>query len=294
MAAESSSIEWTDSTWNPIRGCTRISPGCGGPGPHGGCYAEQIAARFSDPGMPFHGIAERTSAGGRWTGKLALVEDALTQPLRWRKGRRIFVNSMSDLFHEKVPDTWIDRIFAVMALAPQHTFQVLTKRADRMREYMTHLHDEPARDTAKRLATAWPTGQLVPPDGVQIPLPNVWLGISAEDQRHFDERWAHLRDTPAAVTFVSMEPLLGPIFFRPARPGLVIVGGESGPRARPMHIAWARSLRDQCLSAGVPFFMKQMTKKATIPEDLFIREFPNARFAKLGFGAPRSAGGSGG
>jgi protein gp37 len=119
-------IQWTDrSDWNPVRGCTRVSPGCGGPGPHGGCYAEVIAARFSDPGQPFHGFAKRGPA--RWTGKVELIKERLTLPLRWRKPARIFVNSMFDLFHEALPDEAIDRVFAVMALCPQHVFQILTK-----------------------------------------------------------------------------------------------------------------------------------------------------------------------
>jgi protein gp37 len=134
--SDKTSIEWTDATWNCVRGCSRVSPGCGGANHEGGCYAEKIAARFSGPGQPFEGFAERTKFGGRWTGKMALVEEMLTVPLRWKKPRRIFVNSMSDLFHENLPDEAIDKVFAVMALAPQHTFQVLTKRSDRMRAYM--------------------------------------------------------------------------------------------------------------------------------------------------------------
>lgn len=137
-------IEWTDSTWNPLRGCSRVSPGCGGPGHQGGCYAERIAARFSDVGQPFHGLAERTIHGGRWTGKVAVAPDHIfLAPLRWKKPRRIFVNSMSDLFHEAVPDETIDRVFAVMALTPQHTYQVLTKRAERMRAWSGRGADEP-------------------------------------------------------------------------------------------------------------------------------------------------------
>jgi len=192
--SDRSKIEWTDASWNPVRGCTRVSAGCGGPGDKGGCYAEQIAARFSDPGRPFHGFAERTAKGGRWTGKVALVEDMLLKPLSWRRPRHIFVNSMSDLFHESLPDAAIDRVFAVMALCPEHTFQVLTKRPARMREYCGD------RETYWGGETPWP-------------LRNVWLGTSVEDQATADERIPHLLATPAAVRFVSYEPALGPVDF---------------------------------------------------------------------------------
>lgn len=232
-----SKIEWTDrSDWNPIRGCTRVSPGCGGPGKHGGCYAEKIAARFSGPGQPFDGFAEMRNGEARWTGKVALIEDRLTAPLHWRKPARIFACSMSDLFHEAMDIRWIDSVFDVMRRCPQHTFQVLTKRAAIMRDY----------------ARVWQ----------KAPLPNVWLGISAERQPEWDERTSELRQTPAAIRFVSAEPLLGHIETGHVDGGLhgihwVIVGGESGPRARPCHPDWVRSLRDQCQAAEVPFFFKQ-------------------------------------
>ena len=263
------SIEWTQATWNPTRGCTRVSPGCGGPNHQGGCYAEKIAARFSDPDQPFHGFAIRTPHGGQWTGKLALVEEALTLPLRWKKPRRIFVNSMSDLFHENLPDEAIDAVFCVMSAADRHDFQVLTKRSGRMRRYFSV-------DRIDRLATKsrqmFERGVL-PNHGLAAwPIPNVWLGVSAEDQERADERIPDLLRTPAAVRFVSAEPLLGPIRMREKlgddwlasgksgeRRGLdwVIVGSESGPRARNCDIAWVRSLRDQCQGAGVAFFWKQ-------------------------------------
>lgn len=267
-----SKIEWTDrSDWNPIRGCTRVSEGCRN------CYAEGIAARFSGPGQPFHGFAERTAKGPRWTGKVQLVEDRLTLPLRWKKPARIFASSTSDIFHESLPDEAIDRIFAVMALAPRHIFQVLTKRPERMRDYVTALH-------TKRVLKAG----MVAVDGMAViehyadpadfplwkPLPNVWLGVSVEDQATADERIPHLLATPAARRFLSCEPLLGPVdlgrvyatkdqhgTYLHEAPILaldwVIAGGESGPNARPMHPDWARSLRDQCQAAGVPFFFKQ-------------------------------------
>jgi protein gp37 len=308
--ADRTKIEWTDATWNPIRGCTRVSEGCR----H--CYAEVMAARFSDSGQWGHGLAQRVTLPGggtdhRWTGKVELVDTALDLPLRWYTPRRIFVNSTSDLFHEKVPDEWIDRVFAVMALAPQHRFQVLTKRPERMRAYLTRI-DTPARWAGMALAVS---ARYVPPSPfvftVGQPLPNVWLGTSIEDQATAEERIPHLMGTPAAVRFISAEPLLGPVDLRRltvqvgghqewtdaltgetvfSQSGCVIAerdpidwvicGGESGPGARPMHPDWARSLRDQCQAAGVPFFMKQMSgpRKATmppIPDDLMVREFPN-------------------
>jgi protein gp37 len=249
--AQQSKIEWTESSWNPVRGCTRVSPGCGGPGKAGGCYAEVMAARFSDPGQAFHGFAEMRGGEARWTGKLALVESALSLPLSWRKPRRIFVNSMSDLFHEALPDAAIDKIFFVMSLCPQHTFQILTKRAERMRQYMDRCAAR-MRQAALDIA-AWP-------------LPNVWIGVSTENQSTAEERIPQLLETPAAVRFVSAEPLLGPIdftrfFHSPIdfTTGLhwIIVGGESGPRARPMHPDWVRDIREQCAASDVPFFFKQ-------------------------------------
>lgn len=249
---QKTSIEWTDATWNPVRGCSRISPGCGGANHQGGCYAEKIAARFSDPGMPFHGFAERSAHGGRWTGKMALVDQQLDQPLRWKRPRRIFVNSMSDLFHKDLPDEAIDTVFAVMALAPQHTFQILTKRADRLRVYMEtplrleHIYDQCVAVSGKpREAEAWP-------------LPNVWLGVSVEAP-DYNHRINELRRTPAAVRFVSAEPLLEDLGeLDLAGIHQVIVGGESGPRSRKFWVDWARSIQRQCRQQDVAFFLKQM------------------------------------
>jgi protein gp37 len=230
----------------------------------------------------------------RWTGKVELVESALDQPLRWRRPRRIFVNSTSDLFHESVPDDWIDRVFAVMALAPHHTFQVLTKRPERARNYMNGraawVRVLALLDTTKP-SDLWNGGLFQARYHLETgrPLPNVWLGTSIEDQATADARIPHLLATPAAVRFVSAEPLLGPVdltkpgWWRPiiddeygaghewltainipsprsrtaSQIHWVIVGGESGPGARPMHPDWARSLRDQCTAAGVAFFFKQ-------------------------------------
>jgi protein gp37 len=305
-----SKIEWTGKTWNPVVGCSLVSPGCTN------CYAMKQAARCAAMGLAkYDGLTKDSKAGPVWTGVVRLDESSLDWPLRRRKPLRIFVNSMSDLFHENLPDEAIDKVFAVMALCPQHTFQVLTKRAERMRDYMTRWK---ATERLTFLARAHEPGtmpmtqheieaRLLPSalvehrrlyrvsECVDWPLRNVWLGVSVEDQARADERIPLLLDTPAAVRFLSCEPLLGPVdltpwlhrdatpplsaphSFRPIPPlDWVIVGGESGPGARPMDPNWARSIRDQCAAAGVSFFMKQMTKKGPIPDDLFIREFPDA------------------
>ncbi|MCT8970608.1 phage Gp37/Gp68 family protein [Microbaculum marinisediminis] len=285
--AEHSTIEWTDATWNPVTGCSVVSPGCTN------CYAMRMAARLEamaprpdgtgDPHLlHYAGTTQDSRAGPVWTGKVALAPEAvLAKPLRRRKPTMYFVNSMGDLFHEAVPDDWIDRVFAVMALAPQHTFQVLTKRSARMRDYMAPHCLRRADGLGKAVIKLGYDGPLecLP----SWPLPNVWLGVSAEDQTRADERIPDLLATPAAVRFVSAEPLLGPVdltmiptggrigdavlcddalsgppdFQSGSRLDWVIVGGESGRGARPMHPAWARSLRDQCQAAGVPFFLKQ-------------------------------------
>jgi protein gp37 len=349
-----SKIEWTEETWNPIVGCSLVSPGCTN------CYAMQQAARIErmNPGLEhYQSLTKPSKAGPVWTGKIGTAPDeVLTKPLRRKRPRMIFVNSMSDLFHESVPDEVIDRVFAVMALCPQHTFQVLTKRSARMREYMAlrSLPDEKgnAADDIRVNITAWaatpswrekhPTVAAMVPMGkfcakIAWPLPNVWLGVSVEDQTRADERIPHLLATPAAVRWISAEPLLKHVELRwlphregdPAEDDLggvidalngqvwidsgvkyfppvtmnrngpyvvglnkiadwpkidwVIAGGESGKGAR----VWlgfddaARSLREQCKSAGVPFFMKQMqgvrkSEMPPIPDDLMIREYPYA------------------
>jgi protein gp37 len=243
-------IEWTDATWNPVTGCTKVSQGC----KH--CYAERVFKR-PYPSREFTDVK--------------CHPERLDQPLRWTKPRRIFVNSMSDLFHEAVPDGFLDQVFGVMALADHHTFQVLTKRPERLRQYLNTLGDGKAPDRVTYAANKadFRQGGLC-----ARPLPNVQLGVSCEDQETADERIPLLLQTPAAVRFLSLEPLLGAIDLRriktpadpnflcqagrpPARIDWVIVGGESGPNARPMHPDWVRSLRDQCVAAGVPFFFKQ-------------------------------------
>jgi len=441
-------IEWTDATWTPVKGCTRVSPGCGGPGQHGGCYAEIMAARFSKPGQWGEGLATIVtlpdgSKDHRWTGLIRFDERELLKPLSWKKPRRIFVCSTADLFHEKVTDEQIDHVFAVMALCPQHIFQVLTKRPERMRAWANDVQTPFRIARAIDAIAAAPIGEeelrpisrypgyiasshgaiysekrgrrkLLSPDvgdqghcrvtlyrngvssrelvhrliletfsgppphpeaqgrhrdgnaennylsnlswggqdenwidskrhgthrrysklsseqvaeirnrhitgetgealarefgvsatqirniaagkqwsitpSIKWPLPNVWKGTSVEDQQRANERVPHLLETPAVVRFLSCEPLLGPIDLTwiefpnergstecydalslHLEPGesfpdgtcdgvidWVIVGGESGPGARPMHPDWARSLRDQCDAADVPFFFKQ-------------------------------------
>lgn len=223
MATPSSKIEWTESTWNPVRGCTRVSEGCRF------CYAERIAARFSGKGMAYEGLAEHTKAGPRWTKEVRLVPELLNEPLKWKTPRRIFVNSMSDLFHEQVELSFIQKVFDVMRRADRHQFQVLTKRSERLLEFSPKL--------------PWS--------------PNVWMGVSVEDDR-VTHRIEALRHTGAQIKFLSLEPLLG------ALPHLtlegidwVIVGGESGPGAREMQKEWVIDIRDQCADANVLFFFKQ-------------------------------------
>ncbi|MEP0233441.1 phage Gp37/Gp68 family protein [Roseibium sp.] len=267
--ASSSKIEWTDATWNPIRGCSRVSEGCRN------CYAEVMAARFSGPDQWGEGLARmvKTADGAtdhRWTGRVEAAPDAvLDAPLRWKKPRRIFVNSTSDLFHEKLPDALIDQVFAVMALCPQHTFQILTKRPERMRRYLAKqpLARRRWEDVIRSRFERWTVSPNVVPQ-------NVWLGVSIEDHATAETRIPYLLETPAARRFVSAEPLLGPVDFAAITmsphltciPGAVsclggidwvIVGGESGPGARPMHPQWARQIRDDCAAVGTGFTFKQ-------------------------------------
>jgi len=260
-------IEWTDATWNPIAGCSVVSPGCKN------CYAMKMAGRLAhmsqahearwggDPGPLEHyrDTTEETRNGSVWTGLIRLAPDHLVdKPLAWTRPRRIFVNSMSDLFHPGVEKAWQDRIFDIMESTPRHTYQILTKRPELMQPYL-----------AKRWAE-------------KIPPLHIWLGTSVEDQARLDDRVPWLLHTPAAIRFVSAEPLLGPLDFKPRQKsdiclhcgegpeaphddhpyrtrGLdwIIVGGESGPGARPMHPDWVRTIRDQCKHAGVAFFFKQ-------------------------------------
>jgi protein gp37 len=263
---DKSPIEWTDSTWNPTTGCTKVSQGCKN------CYAERLFPRVYGRQMMQDHYVELPNGGmpprpREFTDVLCHPE-RLDQPLRWRKPRRIFVNSMSDLFHEDVPDEFIDDIFAVMALSPRHTFQVLTKRPERMREYL----GDRRREAVYRRWQIWDCSirnHLYEKSFLAWPLPNVWLGTSVEDQETADERIPLLLQTPAAIRFVSYEPALAPVDFSmhfgldPNHDDLrgllhwLIAGGESGPNARPAHPDWFRSVRDQCAAAGVAFFFKQ-------------------------------------
>jgi protein gp37 len=302
--ASKSNIEWTGHTWNPIAGCSVLTPGCTN------CYAMKLAARLGRMNQPLYaGLTKQTKGGAVWTGEMRRAsEDVLLAPLRRRKPTTYFVNSMSDLFHENVPDQWIDAIFAVMALCRQHTFQILTKRANRMHAYMANVEREALwmnnvadlfEIDGSLLNGRYPVMAQREP---WLPLPNVWLGVSTERQQEADERIPLLLQTPAAIRFISAEPLLGPIeldavpftlmpgyFGSPLgwhhRPyadrhvpypklSWAIIGGESGHGYRPMAAEWAYSLRDQCVAADVAVFVKQMAGRQPIPEDLLTRQFP--------------------
>ncbi len=329
--ADKSNIEWTDATWNPIVGCSIVSPGCTN------CYAMKMAARIQKMNRTggsgsnyvnhYDGTTQDSKAGAVWTGKVALAPDKLfLKPISWRQPRRVFVNSMGDLFHESISDEWIDRVFAVMALCPQHTFQVLTKRAERMRVYLSH-------QAVERIYAAACRNDETLADRWRWPLPNIWLGVSCERQQEADERIPLLLQTPAAVRFISAEPLLGQIdltrlmlktgdtinavhqsigkprddgngyidFPRVPATSLnwVIVGGESGPGARPFHLEWADDLVGQCRGADVACFVKQfgavpmsdgypLELKSSKggdwdewPERLRVRQFPTSRSSRI-------------
>lgn len=350
-------IQWTNRTWNPIRGCRRVSAGCSN------CYAERQAARFSGSGQPYDGLVKLTSRGPVWSGEARFIPEKLTEPLSWRKPQMVFVNSMSDLFHEKLTNEQIAAVFGVMAASPQHTFQVLTKRPERMCEWFDWIRENAGpgipwggAECADELGikTEWlgveERSQAVwnarswaePAVGWRLditaahkagwPLPNVWLGVSVEDQATADERIPLLLQTPAAVRWVSAEPLLGEVWldvdwlmprceacgrhstrgkcceYEPHCTGgteysrqentlldWVVVGGESGPGARPCDVEWVRSIVSQCSEAQVPVFVKQLGANPHAwtpgkgdgweldrkggnpeewPEDLRVREWP--------------------
>jgi protein gp37 len=251
--SDNSAIEWTDATWNPVTGCTKVSPGCDN------CYAETFSERWRS--VPGHYFEQGFD--------VQLRPNKLAEPLKWRKPRRVFVNSMSDLFHDDVPDEYIARVFAVMAATPRHTYQLLTKRHGRMRSLLSS-------EAFPGMCRAAQADLLATNAGEKTsvwPLPNVWVGVSVENQQWADIRIPVLLRTPAAVRFLSCEPLLGPVDLRRGQYAMpptgevlgttldgidwVIVGGESGMASRPMQVAWARSLRDQCAAADVAFFFKQ-------------------------------------
>lgn len=354
-------IEWADRVWNVVRGCSRVSAGCVN------CYAERQAIRQSGPGGNYAGLVRaHPKPDGRreprWTGEVRFVPEKLHEPLSWKSGR-VFVNSMSDLFHESLPDEAIDRVFAVMLLAPQHTFQILTKRPERMRAYLTApgLYDRVLRAAEGLRGTSPPARRLDLTrigisDPARFPAPWIWLGVSVEDHATADERIPVLLQTPAALRWVSYEPALGAVDFAEwigphtccngcgdvtpgdhhlcpscgqdnaittwgdaqlgrwesgerytanggaghedlcRGPGLdwIVVGGESGPGARPFDLAWARSTIAQCREAGVRTFFKQAGAHpildgerlrlrdrkggdlAELQADLNVREFPDA------------------
>lgn len=268
--AEKSNIAWTNATWNPVRGCTRVSDGCRN------CYAEVLAARHSYEGGWGHEVAHYVNGKPRWTGVLEVVNHTMKNPLKWKTPRMVFVNSMSDLFHERVPFNVVDEIFAVMDRCERHTFQILTKRPERMRDYCRRING--------------------------APLANVWLGVSAENQETFDERVPVLLDTPAAVRWVSLEPLLGHIDLigkdeqgcalteYEGRPRLDwgVVGGESGSGFRPMDMHYARYIIRQFMSAGVPLFVKQDhgprpgMKGRFTDQEWALKEYPRTALAETG------------
>jgi protein gp37 len=310
--SDATKIEWTDATWNPITGCSVVSPGC----TH--CYAMKLAGTRLAHHPSRAGLTRDTKAGPVWTGEVRLNEQWLTQPLKWKRPRKIFVCAHGDLFHESVPDEWRYLVIAAMGMTydtatvdhqnvitarrQRHIYQVLTKRPDIQRGFMTALHDatqagdilsHPLSVAAQKVSKLaghpfWMNAPFTVWRWVMEGCPGLWLGVSAEDQKRANERIPDLLATPAAVRWVSAEPLLGPINFqririapdhhtiidaldgyaiastptqpgRPARTALdwIVAGGESGADARPMHPDWARAIRDQCDSAGVPFFFKQ-------------------------------------
>lgn len=255
--SSSSSIEWTEATWNPTRGCTRVSPGCQN------CYAERFAHRMGREGQAYEGLTRATANGPRWRGVLRMIDEAVELPLHWSKPKMIFVNSMSDLFHEKVPVDFLKSVFDVMRRAEWHTFQVLTKRSERLKELASLLE--------------WPK--------------NVWMGVSVESNDYVS-RVDDLRAVPAAVRFLSLEPLLGPLpSLNLSGVNWVIVGGESGPGARPIQPEWVRDLRNRCTAEAIPFFFKQWggVRKSQTGRELDGRtwdEFPrvSSRRTQLAFG----------
>jgi protein gp37 len=284
-----SAIEWTDASWNPVTGCSHVSPGCA----H--CYAETLSLRL--------GFSKKPWTARNAVENVVLHPDRLDQPLRWRRPRRVFVNSMSDLFHELIPDEFIDRVFGVMAKAWWHTYQVLTKRPERMQEYLTGHAAGGRHIWLAAQEYPWPAWAMDAVNRGQDrggwPLPQAWLGVSVEDQPRADERIPFLLQTPAAVRFLSCEPLLGPIrlddpmidrpsyFYRyenvngPRDIHWVIVGGESGPGARPMDVAWVRSIVAQCKAADVPVFVKQLGARAISPVPA--EQHPSMRFVENTF-----------
>jgi len=299
---DNSTIEWTEATWNPVHGCQPVSPGCAN------CYAEEMTARLEAMGQAsYAGLTRPGFAGGRklrvWTGDFREVPAVLDQPLRWTRARTIFVCSMSDIYGEGVSDEYIAAVWGIMLTAWWHTFQVLTKRADRLVQWFDWLTQSAADANAGRgmspaarcLVEAQrrcqhPLLRQITPEllATPWPLPNVWVGTTVEDRRHGIPRIAALRSIPAWVRYLSMEPLLedpGDISEhlhtgQAAAPlDWVIVGGESGRHGRPMHPDWVRGVRDQCQAAGVPFLFKQWGRY--VPRDQTALPCPPGRWGSL-------------
>lgn len=296
--AQHSNIDWTDSTWNPIRGCTPVSPGCKN------CYAATMAGRFSKPGQWGEGLVRINSAGNAtddWSGKLVFVEKHLLDPLKWRPGRpvydeavvgkpklvgrdtrqslRIFVNSVSDLFHDSLPREQLVLVFAVMALCPGHVFQILTKRSGRLEKVLAH-GTLALREEVRVAASVM--GNVVAPL-FRWPLPNVIVGVSVENQEWADKRREELASVAAGgwKTMVSYEPALGPVDWDGwAFLNWIISGGESGPNARPSHPDWHRAARDYAARWNIAYFMKQLCENGRhlpfeqLPNDLQVRNYP--------------------
>lgn len=272
------SIEWTDVTWDPVRGCSLMSAGCEN------CYAMKQAHRFSGSGQPYAGLTEIGPHGPRWTGTIRLVPEALEAPLHWKQPRRVFVNSMSDLFHEDVPNEFLEDVWARMCIADHHIYQILTKRPQRMFDWITSQDwDRVGTIVAHTSPMAAHRALARKRAGFKM-FEHVWLGVSVENQATADERIPILLQTPSAVRWISAEPLLRAIDLSkiPApnqctqhalsgrnnwngrtmtRLDWVVIGGESGPGARPCDLAWIRSIKDQCQAAKVPVFVKQLGKE---------------------------------
>ena len=289
-------LEWTRSsdgtqgeTWNPLKGCSRVSPGCEN------CYAEGIAHRFSGKGFWANGLIVLGQNGPRWSGVVAPLPKKLDEPLRWRKGKTVFVNSMSDLFHKKIPLQYVAAVFGIMGSAPRHTFQVLTKRAERLPEFFDWVGSKSAAArcvNAARVELEGVRGKTSALESADAwPLSNVWLGVSVEDAKRKD-RIDQLRKVPAVIRFLSCEPLLEDLGELDLT-GIhwVIIGGESGrgDRVRPMKLTWVRNIIEQCRAQGVAVFVKQLGrvwsdeslskdykggKMKDWPSDLRVREFP--------------------
>lgn len=272
-------IQWTDRVWNPLRGCRVISEGCRN------CYAMRFAHRFNGPGMPFEGLTKASSKGPQWTGKIRLVEEALSEPLHWRKPGKVFVNSMSDLFHAAVPDTFIAAVFRTIQLADRQTFQILTKRQDNMLRFLRRCG--PYKDWITHDGTspvAYGGTGIIVSDRDEWPLRNVWLGVTVENETESFYRFEPMRQVAEMgwLTWVSYEPALSAVDWKPWMRFIrwLVCGGEAGPGARPMDPRWVRDALDACLLSNVPFFFKQWGEWAPWDFD----SWDTNKFTSHGFG----------